>query len=122
MIGVCKDLGIVPLSRIYLPNDFPEGPAEECIVIHVKSQVRGPIFYKGFVEVNYVVPDNEDRAEHDTLTEGEKVMKNAFRYDTVGEYEGETYRYGMYSHEVLYEPDAHYHYVNVRLTFETLNI
>lgn len=121
MIRACEELHIVPLSHIFVKDDFPEGTAER-IVIHVKSQSRGDIFYKGFVEVNVVVPDDNDRADHETLGEIEKILDDAFKYDTVGEFDGETYRYGLSSMETLYEPDAHYHYVNARLLFETLNI
>ena len=121
MIRACEELHIVPLSHIFVKDDFPEGTAER-IVIHVKSQSRGEIFYKGFVEVNVVVPDDNDRADHETLGEIEKILNDAFKYDTVGEFEGETYRYGLNSMETLHEPDAHYHYVNARLLFETLNI
>ena len=121
MIEACEALKLVPMSRIYLPDDYPEG-TDVRIVIHVKNQQRGDIFYKGFVEVNVVVPDIEGRADHESLTEAENVLLDAFRYDTVREYKGETYRYGLYSHEILWEKDAQYHYVNARLTFETLNI
>ena len=55
MIRACEELELVPLSHIFVKDDFPEGTAER-IVIHVKSQSRGDIFYKGFVEVNVVVP------------------------------------------------------------------
>lgn len=121
MIRVCEGLGIVPLSRIYLPDDFPEGVSER-IVIHVKNQTRGDIFYKGFVEVNAIVPDDNEKAKHERLGDIEHIFDEAFKYDTVGEYNGETYRYGLYSMETLCDQDAHYHYVNARLTFETLNI
>ena len=121
MIKACEGLGIVPLSRIFVSDDFPEGTAER-IVIHVKPQTRGDIFYKGFVEVNVVVPDEGDRAAHESLGEYERILNDAFKYDVVGEFNGETYRYGMNSICTLNEPDAHYHYVNARLTFETLNI
>ena len=122
MIRVCESLNIVPLSHIYLPDDFPLGPAEESIVIHVKNQMRGDIFYKGFVEVNVVVPDDNGRACHETLEDAENRMLEAFKYDVVGDYNGRTYRYGLSSTEVLNEPDSHYHFVNARLTFEILNI
>ena len=96
MIRACEELELVPLSHIFVKDDFPEGTAER-IVIHVKSQSRGDIFYKGFVEVNVVVPDDNDHADHETLGEIEKVLNDAFKYDTVGEFEGETYRYGLSS-------------------------
>ena len=121
MVLACKKLNIVPLSRIFVNDDFPQGMGER-IVIHVKNQVRGDIFYKGFVEVNVVVPDDNDRADHEALGEVEVILDKAFKYDTVGEFNGETYRYGLYSMETLSEPDAHYHYVNAKLTFESLNI
>ena len=121
MVKVCEALEIVPLSLIFTDDDFPEGTRER-IVIHVKQQARGDIFYRGFVEVNVVIPDDNGRADHDALGECEQILDNAFRYDTVGEFEGQTYRYGLYSMETLSKPDSHYHYVNARLTFETLNI
>ena len=121
MIKACETLEIVPLSRIYVKDDFPEGVVDS-IVIHVKRPMRGDVFYKGFVEVNAVVVDDNDKARHEDLTEIEKMLETAFRYDTVGEFEGQTYRYGLHSIETLYEPDSHYHYVNARLTFESLNI
>lgn len=122
MIRVCESLRLVPLSRIYLPDDFPEGPAETSIVIHVKKPTRGDIFYKGFVEVNVVIPDDNDRAEHELLTDAERVLEDAFKYDTCGEFKGNTYRYGLHSISVLHKPESHYHYVNAELTFESLNI
>ena len=123
LIRACEALDIVPLSQIFVKDDFPEGRVtDECIVIHVKAPQRGDFFYKGFVEVNAVVPDDEGRAQHERLEEIEDILIGAFKYDTVGEYEKETYRYGLYSHDIIYEPDAGYHYVNARLTFEILNI
>ena len=121
LIRVCEGLGLVSLSNIYLPDDYPTG-TDERFVIHVKNQQRGDYFYKGFVEVNFVVPDSEGRANHPRLQEAEKVLFDAFRYDTVGEFEGETYRYGLSSIQTLYEEDSKYHYVNARLLFEILNI
>ena len=112
---------MVPLADIYVSDDFPDGVSKR-IVIHVKQQARGDIFYKGFVEVNAVVPDIGGKADHETLGEIESIFNDAFKYDTVGEFNGETYRYGLYSMETLHEQDAQYHYVNARLTFETLNI
>lgn len=121
LISACNGLGIVPISRIYVPDDYPEG-TDERIVIHVKPPQRGDIFYKGFVEVNAVVPDVNGRADHARLQEVENILVNAFKYDTCGQYGSDTYRYGLYSHSVLRESDAKFHYVNARLTFEILNI
>ena len=58
----------------------------------------------------------------EALGEIERILNDAFKYDTVGEYGEDTYRYGLYSMQTLHEPDSHYHYVNARLTFETLNV
>ena len=121
MIRACESLGIVPLSQIFVSDDFPLG-TDERIVIHVKGQVRGDIFYKGFVEVNAVVPDVNGRADHERLGDVENILVDAFRYDVVGDFGQDTYRYGLYSHEVIREAEAKFHYVNARLTFEILNI
>ena len=121
LITACSELGIVPVSRVFTPEDYYDG-VDERIVIHVKQQRRAPIFYRGFVEVNAVVPDIEGRQNHRRVQEIEEILCDAFRHDHVGDFSGETYRYGLESIQVLSEPDAHYHYVNARLLFETLNI
>ena len=121
MIKACEALEIVPLSHIFVKDDFPEGMGER-LVIHVKEPVRGDIFYKGFVELYVVIPDDNDRADHESLNLVEKKFDEAFRYDTCGEFDGQTYRYGLYSMSTGCEPASHYHYVNARLTFESLNI
>ncbi len=121
LITACAGLGIVPLSSIFVSDDFPDG-AGERIVIHVKEPTRNPIFYTGFAEVNAVIPDDNGRARHERLQEVENILAEAFRYDTVTEFNGETYRYGLHSIGTKPEPDAKYHYVNARLLIEILNI
>ena len=121
LITACAGLGVVPLSSIFVSDDFPEGTGER-IVIHVKETQRNPIFYTGFAEVNAVIPDDNGRAQHERLQEVETVLAEAFRYDTVAEFNGETYRYGLHSVSIKSEPDAKYHYVNARLLIEILNI
>lgn len=121
LIVACAGLGIVPLSSIYTPDDYPKG-VHESIVIHVKESQRGDIFYRGFVEVNAVVPDENERQNHLRLQEVENILRDAFKYDTVGRFGEDVYRYGLYSIQILAEKEAKYHYVNARLLFETLNI
>lgn len=121
LVGVCSGLGVVPLESIYVSDDFPLG-TDERIVIHVKERQRGDYFYRGFAEVNAVVPDISGRANHARLQEVEDILVNAFKYDVCGDFDGETYRFGLYSHKVFREEEAKYHFVNARLLFETLNI
>ena len=121
IITACVGLGIVPLESIYVTEDFPEG-VDERIVIHAKQQQRGDYFYKGFVEVNAVVPDILGKADHARLQEIEDILIGAFKYDTVGDYDGATYRYGLESERILSEEKSEYHFVNARLLFEILNI
>ena len=121
IISACEGLGIVPLDRIYVTEDFPEG-VDERIVIHAKQQQRGDYFYKGFVEVNAVVPDIFGKADHARLQEIEGIFTGAFKYDTVGTHGTDTYRYGLESERILSEEKSEYHYVNARLLFEILNI
>ena len=119
IIGACSNLGIVTISDIYVPDDFPQGVSKR-IVIHVKQQQRGDYFYKGFVEVNVVVPDIDGREDHKTLQDAETALVSAFKYDTCGSFGDDTFRYGLNSIQIL--KDENYHYVNARLLFEILNI
>lgn len=121
LITACSGLGIVPLSGIFVSDDFPDGVGER-IVIHVKESQRTPIFYSGFAEVNAVVPDENGKARHERIQEVENILSEAFRYDTVTDFNGATYRYGLHSISIKSEPDAKYHYVNARLLIEILNI
>lgn len=121
IILACVGLGGITKDDIYTSWDFPSGVSKR-IVVHAKPQTRGDYFYKGFVEVNIVFPDINGRADHEALKSAEQDVWEKFRYDTVGEYGGETYRYGLESERILYEEKSEYHYINTRLLFETLNI
>lgn len=123
MIGAVERSGLVPLERIYLPNDFPPGKVTaERAVIFVKQNRRGPIFNEGFVEINFCVPDEGGRAAHARLQQLESEAVEHFWDDVVGDYGTTTFRYGLYSHEIGEDKELGCHYANIRLLFETLNV
>lgn len=93
----------------------------ERIVIHAKKQQPGKYWKKSFAEVNLCVPDlSENEANTIRLGELERIAMN--RFDTVGSYDGTTYRYSIESIGMEEDTSLKCHYVNVRILFEVLNI
>lgn len=114
---------LVPTSLVYVDGDYPAGKiTQERVVIIVKDASKGPIFNRGFVEVNFCVPDIEGRADHQRLQELESQAVNYFWDDVVGDYGDTVYRYGLYSHGIHEDKDLGCHFANIRLLFETLNV
>lgn len=114
----CKVFGI---------DIVPQGEAlvgelkTERIVIHAKKQQPGKYWKKSFAEVNLCVPDlSENEANTIRLQEFEREAMN--RFDTVGSYDGTTYRYSIESIGTEEDTDLKCHYVNVRILFEVLNV
>lgn len=93
----------------------------ERIVIHAKKQQPGKYWKKSFAEVNLCVPDlSENEANSIRLQELEREAEK--RFDTVGDYDGTTYRYSIESIGTEEDTDLKCHYVNVRILFEVLNV
>lgn len=114
---------IAPLESIYVKDDYPQGKIHsERVVIVVKDVSKAPIFSRGFVEVNFCVPDIDGRADHARLQEWESQAVNHFWDDVVGDYGDTVYRYGLYSHGISIDEDLGCHFANIRLLFETLNV
>ena len=123
IIGAVNGSGLVSPSAVFVSDDFPTGKVTaERVVIIVKESQRSPIFYNGFVEVNFCVPDKDGRADHGRLQELETSAVNYFSDDVVGDYDGTTYRYGIYAHGLHRDEELGCHYANIRLLFETLNV
>ena len=110
---------LMDISRIYTGDDAPEGVvSSERIVIRTKQLKTQTIFSKCFVEVNWCVPDLWDNPDSPRLQTVERQMADL---ESVGEYDGSAYRYGVDSIQTL-GSELKCHYVNVRLLFEILNV
>lgn len=108
------------VERIFVTDDIPEGDVtEERITVHVKELKPETYFSKCFVEVNWCVPDIVNKPNAVRLQEVERQLVGSL--ESIGEYDGSTYRYEIASHKTL-KSDLHCHYVNIRLLFEILNV
>ena len=114
----CKvfGIGIVPQGKTLVGK-----LKSERIVIHAKKQQHGKYWKKSFAEVNLCVPDlSENEANTIRLQELEREAEK--RFDTVGSYDGTTYRYSIESIGTEEDTALKCHYVNVRILFEVLNV
>lgn len=123
VIRAVADSGLIPPDSVFVAGDCPAGKVtEERAVVTVKEVSRGPIFNRGFAEVNLCVPDRKGRADHGRLQELESSAVTFFGDDAVGEHGGTVYRYGLHSHSLHADADLGCRFVNIRLLFETLNV
>lgn len=114
----CQVFGI----RVYPDGKTPKGEVKaERITIHAKKQDPGTYWEKGFVEVNLSVPDLEDSANSIRLNELERQAKTTLD-DVVGEYDGSSYYYSIFSIGRKKDADLKCYYVNVRILFKVLNV
>lgn len=115
----CKAFGI----EAYQKGNIPAGEVTtERVIIRTKSQTPGTYWKKGFVEVNICVPDIEsDTANLIRLGELERQSQSILN-DTVGTYDGTTYRYSIDSIGTEADTALKCHFVNVRILFEVLNV
>lgn len=120
---IISDLSsLMSVSSIYTEDDIPEGAVtEERITVHSKELIPETYFKKCFVEVNWCVPDLEDRPNSRRLDEVEAELVSFLDLAPVGVYGGQAYRYGINSHQIR-KSELDCHYVNVRLLFEILNV
>lgn len=106
------------VGSIYTEDDTPEGKVTaERITVIVKKLKTQTYFNKCFVEVNWGVPDITGRPDTTGLQEVSRQMADV---ESVGEYDGTGYRFGVESQRIL-KSDLDCHYVNTRLLFEILN-
>lgn len=110
---------------VYKFGNFPTGEVNnEYITVRAKSQETGIYWNKGFVEVNFVVPDIQGDgklvANTKRMTEVERLMA-AKLDDYAGTFDASIYNYSVYS--TSHEEDAALkcHFVNCRLLFKVLN-
>ena len=114
------DFGI----KRYQKGNIPEGEvSEERIVILPKSQNPSKIWKKGFVEVNFCVPDINGKADLIRLNELERLAAGV---ENTGVYDGTSYTYSASSPEstlgIEQDTALKCHYVNLKLLFNVLNI
>lgn len=117
LIGDLRSL--IDVSCIFTEDDIPEGVVDaERITLHTKELRTQTYFNKCFVEVNWCVPDLGDKPDSIRLQEVDRQMADI---ESVGEYDGTAYRYGVESIRIL-KDELKCHYVNTRLLFEILNV
>lgn len=110
-----KPFGIVT----YKKDAILEGKiTEERITIIPKEPKPGTYWVKGFVEVNFCVPDISGMANKKRLTE---LQRQAAGLRSVSSFDGTSYRYKVYSTNQEKDP-LDFHFVNVKILFEILNV
>lgn len=119
MYTVCKQFGM----PVYQSQNIPieDVSTEGRIVIHVKEQTAENIWRKGFVEVNFFVPDTPNgKADLITLNEIERMATRSLR--GTGAMDGTAYHYNVTSTYVLENSDLKAHYVNAKVLFRSMNV
>ncbi|WP_459186674.1 hypothetical protein ACGE0T_10850 [Parabacteroides sp. APC149_11_2_Y6] len=92
---------------------------EERIDIIPKEFKPSKFWVKGFVDVNFCVPDINGMADKKRLTE---LERQAADLRSVSFFEGFTYRYKVYSTNQEKDTQLECHFVNVKIMFEILNV
>jgi hypothetical protein len=118
-----EDLQVFNIS-VFKKGVIPEGKVvRERIVIIPDGLKEGIYWKKGFVEINFCVPnisvENVLMANKGRLTELERLANKSL--DVVSSYDGTTYRYSVYQTGQENDADLECYYVNVKLLFEVLN-
>lgn len=104
----------------YKKDAIPEGKVtEERIAVIPKEPKPGTYWNKGFVEVNFCVPDISGMADKRRLTE---LERQAAGLRSVSTFDGTAYRYKVYSANQEKDTDLECHFVNVKILFEILNV
>ena len=117
LVRDCKIFGL----EVFQEGAIPDGELTvERITVHAKRQTIETYWNKGFVEVNFCVPDKYGEADLVRLNELQRIATRML--EKVGEYDGTHYRYSVYSSSKEEEPSLKCHFINVRLLFEVLNI
>lgn len=118
----CKGFNV----SVYKFGNFPTGEVNnEYITVRAKSQEIGTYWKKGFVEVNYVVPDIQGDgkmvADIRRMTEIERLMTSKLD-DYAGVFDASIYSYSVYSTSHEEDLALKCHFVNCRLLFKVLNV
>lgn len=114
---LCRVFGVTT----YITNVFPnEEVREERIVIIPKAISGGTYWKRSFCEVNWCVPDINEKADLSRLKEVERTMADILK-NGCGVKSDTTYRYSVNTSQVVDEGGLKIHYANVQLLFEQLN-
>ncbi|MBP3245550.1 MAG: hypothetical protein J6M59_10685 [Bacteroidaceae bacterium] len=91
------------------------------VVVHPKMlSGNGRIWCEGYVEVNICIPDKNGKAQLQSLNRYERTAKELFTM--FGTYDSTPYRIKVESFQVIGDKSLNYHFANVRLSTEVLNI
>lgn len=115
LVNDLKPFGIVT----YKKGAIPEGKiTAERITVIPKEPKPGTYWVKGFVEVNFCVPDIDGLANTKRLTELQRKTDGmrSFSY-----FDGSAYRYKACPSTQEKDPLG-FHFVNVKILFEVLNV
>ena len=106
-------------KNIYKKGAIPEGEVlTERIVILPKGLKEGTYWSKGFVEVNFCIPNAGGMANTIRLTEVERILKPL---ESVSLFDNTRYRYSVESTSQEEDTPLACWYVNARILFEVLN-
>lgn len=112
---------LVPLGIVtYKKGAIPEGKVlTERITVIPKEPKPTSFWIKGFVEVNFYVPDVNGLANTKRLTELERIAAD---FRSVSFFDGSAYRYKVYSTSQEKDSALECHFVNIKILFEILNV
>lgn len=113
-----KAMGIETFTK----ENLPQGRiTAKRIVIVVGREVQDVIWNTTSVNINFLVPDLDENGTADEITLQEIQREVRERYNSAcGDYDGSNYIYERESDEVL---EGNFcHFVNLRLTFQVLNV
>lgn len=109
----CRYLGV----PIFIHGAIPEGKVtDERIIIIPKTIEDGTNWYRGYMEVNYLVPDIKGEEDGRRLDAVERLLKPIFYGQ--GVIDGTRYRYRRFSIGREQDASLECHFVNVRLLIE----
>lgn len=111
-----RSFGIITYKKGAIPSGEV---ATERITVIPKESKPGTYWRKGFVEVNFCVPDMNGVANTSRLTE---LEREAAGLRAVSSFDGSTYRYSVYSTNQEKDASLKCHFVNVKILFEILNV
>lgn len=115
-----RDCGIFGIKRIPFGKKVTGPLKGERITFHAKSRRPETYWKKGFVEVNFCIPDLNGEADTIRLNEVEHMVEAAM--EGTDRFNGTAYDYGIDSIGIEEDKPLNCHYINCRILFKTLNV